>query len=539
MPCVSREAWIASAVENPDSPAMLPSIPLTAEAEALQKQILAIPRTDEALDLDTPAELSSAQMEDLYHAAIEGANWVIPELKKHIARHPEFPTLLNYLMSAYQQRNQPRQARQVLKDLAKFHPDYLFTRIGLALDALETTKPDAVVRALGPALDITKLYPERDLFHVSELKNYYVCVAIHHARVGEPALACGVLAAIEEIDPGTDAGRVIEREILVASAKSLSERMRVDEVKRIEVKMPPLPKKITVAGQPSFHHEEINSLYDHSLAMPASFIREILALPRETVVADLIHVLDDSISRTPNFMSYDIEESEACAPVHALHFLAELDATESLEAVLRFLSLHTDALRFWFGTLTLSGEFARIIRGDLTRVTAWLKSPGISSSGKCRLTDAMAHLAQVEPALREEVVKCFGEVLAFVLASPREDNVLDTRFIALLVCNCIDVRATRLLPIINQAWEKGYIEEFMVGNIESITHDISAPPSPAPKTLSIFQRYQNDQQPDYSSAGSDFLESDETDDEPAPVSVGRNDPCPCGSGKKYKKCCMS
>ena len=21
------------------------------------------------------------------------------------------------------------------------------------------------------------------------------------------------------------------------------------------------------------------------------------------------------------------------------------------------------------------------------------------------------------------------------------------------------------------------------------------------------------------------------------VSIGRNDPCPCGSGKKYKKCC--
>jgi uncharacterized protein len=24
---------------------------------------------------------------------------------------------------------------------------------------------------------------------------------------------------------------------------------------------------------------------------------------------------------------------------------------------------------------------------------------------------------------------------------------------------------------------------------------------------------------------------------PAPVRVGRNDPCPCGSGRKYKKCC--
>ena len=26
--------------------------------------------------------------------------------------------------------------------------------------------------------------------------------------------------------------------------------------------------------------------------------------------------------------------------------------------------------------------------------------------------------------------------------------------------------------------------------------------------------------------------------DPAPFSVGRNDPCPCGSGKKYKKCCL-
>jgi len=23
------------------------------------------------------------------------------------------------------------------------------------------------------------------------------------------------------------------------------------------------------------------------------------------------------------------------------------------------------------------------------------------------------------------------------------------------------------------------------------------------------------------------------------VDIGRNDPCPCGSGKKYKKCCMA
>jgi hypothetical protein len=39
-------------------------------------------------------------------------------------------------------------------------------------------------------------------------------------------------------------------------------------------------------------------------------------------------------------------------------------------------------------------------------------------------------------------------------------------------------------------------------------------------------------------AESDELEGEESDEEPVPpAKVGRNDPCPCGSGKKYKKCC--
>jgi uncharacterized protein YecA (UPF0149 family) len=31
-------------------------------------------------------------------------------------------------------------------------------------------------------------------------------------------------------------------------------------------------------------------------------------------------------------------------------------------------------------------------------------------------------------------------------------------------------------------------------------------------------------------------EEEEPEPAPAPAKVGRNDPCPCGSGKKYKKC---
>jgi uncharacterized protein YecA (UPF0149 family) len=37
-----------------------------------------------------------------------------------------------------------------------------------------------------------------------------------------------------------------------------------------------------------------------------------------------------------------------------------------------------------------------------------------------------------------------------------------------------------------------------------------------------------------------YLDSDNPFSQPRRVEpkIGRNDPCPCGSGKKYKKCCI-
>ena len=44
-------------------------------------------------------------------------------------------------------------------------------------------------------------------------------------------------------------------------------------------------------------------------------------------------------------------------------------------------------------------------------------------------------------------------------------------------------------------------------------------------------------------AASAIADSQQADKKPEPIrnrgdTVGRNDPCPCGSGKKYKNCCM-
>ena len=470
---------------------MLPPVPLSPEAEALKRSILAIPRTDEPLSDDLPAGLTEEQLERLHHAALAGPPWIIPELKKAIARFPEYPTLMNYLRVAYQMKQQNRQADQVLKDLARLHPEYLFTRLGIALQAMESNQSAKAIEALGAELDIRKLYPKRGLFHVSELKSYYACVAIIHAREGEPGLAHGVRAALLEIVPDADMHEDILREIMRANAKGLQERIRKDDELRIEAKIPPLSLKITTSEAPSFHHEEVNFLYECGFGISEKGIRLILELPRETLVADLIRVLDDAVVRTPNFMRAKLPDQETCAPVHALHFLADLRATEALESVLRFLSLHPDALGFWLGDLNYSPLLARLIQDRLPRATEWLKSPGISTRGKCQVMHGMVHLARSEARYRGDVVSCFGDVLSFLLTTPREDHILDTQFVSFLICDVLNLRAKELLPLIEQAWEKNLIEQFITGDLAAITADLSEALPPAPKPFSITGQYRS------------------------------------------------
>ena len=58
-----------------------------------------------------------------------------------------------------------------------------------------------------------------------------------------------------------------------------------------------------------------------------------------------------------------------------------------------------------------------------------------------------------------------------------------------------------------------------------VAEEAVAAPEPEP----MFQHKEQPQQLSYSNEPEELLG--------APAQAGRNDPCPCGSGKKYKKCC--
>jgi preprotein translocase subunit SecA len=90
------------------------------------------------------------------------------------------------------------------------------------------------------------------------------------------------------------------------------------------------------------------------------------------------------------------------------------------------------------------------------------------------------------------------------------------------------------MPAIRAAFAADQVDWTVSGDLEDVE-------------LGMGLRTQRDTpRPDYQQVMDDDDEFEDDEDDGSLVEqvirtepkIGRNDPCPCGSGKKYKKCCM-
>jgi hypothetical protein len=178
--------------------------------------------------------------------------------------------------------------------------------------------------------------------------------------------------------------------------------------------------------------------------------------------------------------------------------------------------------------------------------------PAVYTFSRSAIADVMAQVAYHHPARHDEVVNWFKEVLEFYAKSVPEDNVVDSLLIAIMISHLVDLRAVDLLPLIEQLHKLGYVEEELNGNMDMVREKIeySDPDMDYVKweLLPMEEHYEIiaelvavdtgfGEQTLYPAFDSNGLS---TRSEPLvkEKKVGRNDPCPCGSGKKYKKCCI-
>ena len=516
---------------------------------------------------------AAAQMDEIFPEAIKGKKSAIKKLHRLRNKYPHIPQFKNYLAAAYRSSNNHQKAVEVNDELLQKHPNYLFGALQKAEALLENDQLDEVPDFLGDDLHIHKLYPDRDTFHIGEVSKYY-SVAVQYllkmGRVEEAKLRLDYLTKIEPDAPETELAMLSFMQYNIKTKMQQREKEKLIERK---VESRSYHKDLQTDQAPSFTHHEIGELYKHGFDIPEEIIHTILKLPRETLITDLEHVLEDSIYRYQYFYDEDgdrgWDESRYNFSIHAIFLLTELRSKKSLDKLFNILRQADEIREFWYGDLleeVFSESVAILAADNLEAITNFVKEPRLDAYSRNVGLSALELTALSNPEYRDEVIKHFDDLIQYHLSQLDNDDIIDTTLLSFLVWSCINISAVELIPSIRKLFENDLIQQTMVGDLKSVEKDIEGKMvsrGKHPKT--IFEKYKNlnfdairsdltnpESPIDNSGNVNPFSESREADipalaqpfhsrfePETNPYkNVGRNDPCPCGSGKKFKKCCL-
>jgi Protein of unknown function (DUF1186)/SEC-C motif len=242
---------------------------------------------------------------------------------------------------------------------------------------------------------------------------------------------------------------------------------------------------------------------------------------------------------------------------YAVYLFAKWREARAYPSVVRWLSLPEEE-PFVIAGDVVTQDGARILaavsNGDLAPIKALILNRGADEYGRSAGVSALALLAVWGEAQRDEIVDHFLW-LAREGVEREPSNVWDS-----LAAECADIEALEVFPAIRQAYADGLTDPQCMGLSE--LDEVEAGPRgrwfqqmrarhrPIDDVATAARWWSFEKAAEPEDEEDDLDDSWDADDaepgeddlgpqEPyrAPPKVGRNAPCPCGSGKKYKKCC--
>jgi hypothetical protein len=160
------------------------------------------------------------RVEELNHQAKQAPGQVIPVLEELISQYPRFPILQNYLVAAYALAGRKEEAAALTEQMYLHFPDYLYARVTYGRQLLDKGNLPGVAEILGNKFDIKQVYPERDVFHYSEVLQYAGLVAEYLIERGDSVKAEPYVTLMEDID----ADHPLTRHVLLRMMSSRSGR---------------------------------------------------------------------------------------------------------------------------------------------------------------------------------------------------------------------------------------------------------------------------------------------------------------------------
>jgi hypothetical protein len=238
------------------------------------------------------------------------------------------------------------------------------------------------------------------------------------------------------------------------------------------------------------------------------------------------------------------------APVHAWRALVQLRAAEAIAPLVGLFRRTDDAMDDWVSE-HLPKDLAEFGAAALEPLTAYLADATHGDWSRVAAAKAIGAIGKTHPDTR---LDCITRLSTQLERFAEQSETLN----AFLISPLWDLKAVEALPVMERAFASGRVDESVQGDFEDVQIEFGLktqrelPRKPNKLTImgeQLRAQWKAAGIPLPEDADDDFLESGdyspELDIAPpaislphiAPPKIGRNEPCPCGSGKKYKKCC--
>lgn len=222
---------------------------------------------------------------------------------------------------------------------------------------------------------------------------------------------------------------------------------------------------------------------------------------------------------------YDAREEipEAWIPLHCARALGQLRAVEATAPLLAVLEALPDD--DWFAT-DLASAMALIGPGALPMLAAYLADESKDLYDRSSTAECIAAIGQQHPEAKDGCVHTLqGQLALYAHTDPTLNG--------LLVSDLLDLKALDAMDTIRLAYQTGHVDWSICGDLEDveIAMGLRDQRSTPPPKLNLFSKLEAEEEFYPAKQNQQPIHRGEK--------VGRNDPCPCGSGKKYKKCCLN
>jgi hypothetical protein len=285
------------------------------------------------------------------------------------------------------------------------------------------------------------------------------------------------------------------------------------------------PKSPTGDPPPSGHipAEEILDALSEVRGWPPRAALASADVRRDELIEPLLTTLDRALDDPAGACEEDAQLSS-----HALYLLAKWREPRAFAPILRWLSLPDE------GAFDLAGDIpaqagARILAsvcgGDRPEIRALIEDRAANEYCRGQALEALAVLVAWGELPHERLIEYLRELIEVKLE--RAPNFIWCEVAALVA----DLGAVELASLLRQPYDEQWIDPHFM-SWEEIAHPAAGEESP-------FERFRRTHPPitDIAEETEWWGQYHHDVAEPAAPKIGRNEQCPCGSGKKYKHCC--